>query len=88
MDESPDVSFYVFAEPALSAPEPEDWNIWQEAAHLRSENLYWRECVTAIAQELNHYPVPADVLRNAIDQHVTKLGTKIAALYRTRRQER
>jgi hypothetical protein len=86
VDESPDVSFYVFAEPTLSAPEPEDWNVWQEAAHLRSENLYWRECVTAIVRDVGDRPHSVDVLRQAIERHVTELGTRIATLERTRRQ--
>jgi hypothetical protein len=88
VEESPDVSFYVFAEPALSAPEPEDWNVWQEAGHLRTENLYWRECITAIAQELDHYQLPADAVRRLIEQHVTELGRKIGTLYRTQREQR
>lgn len=77
------MSFYVFAEPALLAPEPEDWNVWQETAHLRSENLYWRECVTAIAQNVDRHQVSAVFLRQVIDEHVTELGAKVAALYRT-----
>ncbi len=84
MDESPDVSFYVFAEPALSAPEPEDWNIWREAAHLRSENLRWRECVAGIVNDLDQCGTSADAAREAVNERVAALGAEIAKLYRSR----
>jgi hypothetical protein len=82
VDEAPEVTFYILSEPALSAPEPEDWNIWQEAAHLRTENLRWRECLTAIVQELDRHHASADILREAIDAHVKRLGVQLAELRR------
>ena len=81
MDESSDVTFDVFQEPALSAPEAEDWNIWQEATRLRTENLHWRECVTAIARDVDRYRMSSDALRDAIMADVTHLGTEIAKHY-------
>jgi hypothetical protein len=84
VDESPDVSFYVFAEPALSAPEPEDWNIWQETAHLRTENLHWRECVTGIVHDVDRSHRSVDAVRESVNKHISELGTQIASVYHAR----
>ncbi len=84
MDESPDVSFYVFDEPWLSAPEPDEWEIWRQMGHLRSENLAWRECVADLVREVGLHANSADKLREAIDLHLLQLGERLARINRTR----
>jgi hypothetical protein len=81
MDELPDVSFYVLNEPALSAPEPDDVAIWQELAHLRTENHAWRECVEEILLDVAHRPASAEALQAAIRQRIAVLGRRVAAIY-------
>ena len=77
MDEFPDVSFYVLNEPALTAPAPDDIGIWQELAHLRTENFQWRECVQGILGDVARH-VSADTLSEAIRGRVASLAHKLA----------
>jgi hypothetical protein len=78
VDEFPDVTFYVLSEPALSAPAPDEVGIWQELAHLRTENLRWRECVQAILREAAGPHGSADALKDAIRARVVELGGQLA----------
>jgi hypothetical protein len=87
VDESPDVSFYVFAEPWLSAPEPDEWEIWRQMEHLRSENLAWRECVADLVRAVDVHANSADNLREAIGQRVLQLGERLAHINRARVRE-
>ena len=77
MDEYPDVSFYVLNEPALTAPAPDDIGIWQELAHLRTENFQWRECVQGILDDVERHAL-ADALRTAIESRVVSLAQRLA----------
>ncbi len=81
MDESPDVTFYVFSEPALTAPEPDEWDIWRQNEHLRTENFYWRECVTGIVHDLKTHRQSADAIRTAIQARVLHLAEQVAKVY-------
>lgn len=81
MEELPDVSFYVLNEPLLAEPEPDEAGIWQELAHLRTENHAWRECVEGIVQDVRQHPTSADDLRDAIRQRLISLGSRLAAIY-------
>jgi len=78
VDEFPDVTFYVLSEPALTAPAPDEVGIWQELAHLRGENLHWRECVQAIVREAAGPHGSADALKEAIRARVVELGGRLA----------
>jgi hypothetical protein len=78
VDEFPEVSFYVLSEPALSAAPPDEINIWQELAHLRTENYAWRDCVTSILGEVDRHPRSTDALKAAIEQRVVALGERVA----------
>ncbi len=82
MDESPDVTFYVLSEPALTAHEPDEWAIWRQNEHLRSENYYWRECVTNILHDARAHRHSSDALRAAVEGRVHHLGEQLARLYR------
>ena len=77
MDEFPDVSFYVLNEPALTAPAPDDIGIWQELAHLRTENFRWRECVQGILDDVDRH-VSADALKAAIEDRVVGLAHRLS----------
>ena len=77
MDEFPDVSFYVLNEPALTAPAPDDIGIWQELAHLRTENFQWRECVQGILGDAGRH-VSAETLKEAIQSRIASLAHKLA----------
>lgn len=81
MEELPDVSFYVLNEPALSAPEPDEVGIWQELAHLRTENLAWRECVQGIVLDVAHHPTSTNALKDAIRQRIVTLGARTVGIY-------
>lgn len=81
MEELPDVSFYVLNEPALSAPEPDEVAIWQELAHLRTENHAWRECMEGILLDVAHHPTSAEALKDAIRQRIVTLGGRVADIY-------
>jgi hypothetical protein len=81
VEELPDVSFYVLNEPALSAPEPDEVSIWQELAHLRTENHAWRECVEGILLDVAEHPASTDALKVAIQQRIVSLGERIADIY-------
>jgi len=81
VEELPDVSFYVLSEPALSAPEPDEVGIWQELAHLRTENHAWRECVEGILLDVAHHPTSGEALKEAIRQRIVTLGGRVAAIY-------
>jgi hypothetical protein len=77
VDEFPDVSFYVLSEPALTAPAPDDIGIWQELAHLRTENFQWRECVQGILGDVGRH-VSADILKETIQGRIANLAHKLA----------
>jgi len=77
VDEFPDVSFYVLSEPALTAPEPDDISVWQELAHLRTENFQWRECVQGILGDVGRH-VSADALKEAIHDRIASLAHRLA----------
>ena len=81
MDEFPDVSFYVLTEPALVAPPPDEISIWQELAHLRTENHAWRECVQGILEDVRLYKGSRDALTQAIRQRIASLGARLAQLH-------
>jgi hypothetical protein len=81
VDELPDVSFYVLNEPLLAAPESDDVGIWQELAHLRTENHAWRECVEGIVADVERHATSRDALKDAIRQHIVKLGGRLAATH-------
>jgi hypothetical protein len=82
MDEFPDVSFYVFNEPAMTSPEPDEIGVWQELAQLRSENLAWRECVEGIDLDADRYRRgPRDELTGAIQRRLVHLGERVARIY-------
>jgi hypothetical protein len=81
VEELPDVSFYVLNEPLLAEAEPDDVGIWQELAHLRTENHAWRECVEGILQDMRRHPDSADALKDAIRQRIASLGTRVARIY-------
>jgi hypothetical protein len=81
VEELPDVSFYVLNEPALSAPEPDDVSIWQELAHLRTENHAWRECVEGILLDVAQHPTATDALKEAIRHRIATLGVRVAGIY-------
>jgi hypothetical protein len=81
VDELPDVSFYVLNEPLLGAAEPDEVGIWQELAHLRTENLAWRECVEGILFDVRQHPTATDTLKDAIRQRVVSLGERVARIY-------
>jgi hypothetical protein len=77
MDEYPDVSFYVLNEPALTAPAPDEIGLWQELAHLRTENFQWRECVQAILDDVERH-VSRDALKEAVSGRIVALAHKLA----------
>ncbi len=81
MDEYPDVSFYVLNEPALVAPPPDEIGVWQELAHLRTENHAWRECVEGILQDVRLHSGSRDALTHAIEQRIVSLGARVARLH-------
>jgi hypothetical protein len=81
VQELPDVSFYVLNEPALSAPDPDEVSIWQELAHLRTENHAWRECVEGILLDVVQHPTSTAALQDAIRQRILALGTRVAGIY-------
>jgi hypothetical protein len=81
VEELPDVSFYVLNEPALSAPDPDEVGIWQELAHLRTENHAWRECVEGILLDVARHPTSADALKDAIRQRIVTLSGRVADIY-------
>jgi hypothetical protein len=78
VDEYPDVSFYVLSEPALTAPAPDDIGVWQDLAHLRTENLQWRECVQGILRDLDQHRSSVQALKGAIETRVQNLAHKLA----------
>lgn len=78
MDEYPDVSFYVLSEPALLAPAPDEIGVWQELAHLRTENHAWRECVEGILADARNHGVSRTALKDAIQQRLVNLGERLA----------
>jgi hypothetical protein len=84
MDEFPDVTFYVLSEPALTAPPPDEVGIWQELAHLRTENHHWRECVQAILHDTASSHASADALKDAIRACLVELGGQLARDSHTR----
>jgi hypothetical protein len=77
VDEFPEVTFYVLNEPALTAPAPDEFSIWQEMAHLRTENFRWRECVQGIVVDSQQHASVAG-LREAIHGRVVSLADKLA----------
>jgi hypothetical protein len=85
VDESPDVTFYVLNEPALSAPPPDEIGIWQELAHLRTENYAWRECVQAIVHDVQVHGTTSQALKDAIQQRIVSLGGRVAQSHHRRR---
>jgi len=78
VDELPEVSFYVLSEPLLAAPEADEVGIWQELAHLRTENHAWRECVEGIVADVNQHSASRDALKDAIRQRIVRLGGQLA----------
>ena len=78
MDEVPEVSFYVLSEPALNAPPPDEFGIWQELAHLRTENLAWRECVRGILMDVRRMPASTEALKDAIERRLVDLAQRVA----------
>ena len=78
VDELPDVSFYVLNEPLLAAPEADEVGIWQDLAHLRTENHAWRECVEGIVLDVNRHATSTAGLKDAIRQRIVRLGTRLA----------
>ena len=76
------MTFYVFSEPALAAPEPDEWEIWRQTAHLRSENYYWRECISGILHDAREHRISSDAQKAAIDARIRHLGDQAAHLYR------
>lgn len=85
MDEFPDVTFYVLNEPALSAPPPDEIVIWQELAHLRTENYAWRECVQAIVHDVQVHRSSTQAVKDAIQQRIVSLGGRVAESHQRRR---
>jgi hypothetical protein len=85
VDEFPDVTFYVLNEPALSAPPPDEIGIWQELAHLRTENYAWRECVQAIVHDVQVHGTTSQALKDAIQQRIVSLGGRVAQSHHRRR---
>jgi hypothetical protein len=81
MDEFPDVTFYVLNEPALSAPAPDEMRIWQELAHLRTENQAWRECMQGILDDVDVHRSSTAALQDAIQQRIVSLGSRVAHIY-------
>jgi hypothetical protein len=79
VDESPEVSFYVLNEPALTAQEPDDIAIWQELAHLRTENFQWRECVQGILGDVEQHRTSTHSLTAAIEKRVAALAQRLSA---------
>ena len=78
MDEFPDVSFYVLNEPLMSAPEPDEIGIWQELAHVRTENYAWRECVSGVLNDAEQHRHSSEALKAAIQGRVVALGERVA----------
>jgi len=78
VDELPDVSFYVLNEPLLAAPETDEVGIWQELAHLRTENHAWRECVQGIVLDTDQHASSVDGMKDAIRQRIVRLGGRLA----------
>jgi hypothetical protein len=78
VDELPDVSFYVLNEPLLAAPEADEVGIWQELAHLRTENHAWRECVEGIVVDVGRHSTSRDALKDAIRERIVRLGGRLA----------
>jgi hypothetical protein len=74
VDEEPDTTFYVLAEPALSEAPPDDASIWPTLAHLRTKNHAWRLCVSGILADVERYSTSTDALRTAVEQRVQRLG--------------
>jgi hypothetical protein len=81
VDEFPDAAFYVLNEPAMTAAEPDDIGIWQELAHLRTENQAWRECVQGILRDVEQYHGPGDALQQTVMQRLASLGARIAKIH-------
>jgi hypothetical protein len=77
VDEFPEVTFYVLNEPALVAPAPDEIGVWQELAHLRTENFQWRECVQAILTDVERH-VSRAALKEAVQGRIVALAHKLA----------
>ena len=80
MDEEPDTTFYVLAEPALSEPPADDASIWPMLAHLRTENHAWRQCVGGILADAERYASSSDALKLAVEQRIQHLGHLLGAV--------
>jgi hypothetical protein len=79
MDEEPDTTFYVLAEPALSEPAPDDASIWPMLAQLRTENHAWRQCVAGILADAQRYAGSSDALKLAVEERIQRLGHLLGA---------
>jgi hypothetical protein len=79
VDEEPDTTFYVLAEPTLSEPPPDDASIWPMLAHLRTENHAWRQCVAGILADVERHAGSSEALKLAVEQRIQRLGHLLGA---------
>jgi hypothetical protein len=75
----PDVAYYAFSEPWLSAPNPDEWSVWRDMSHLRKENHAWRQCVAGLVEDLRQRPMSAEGYRAVLNKRVKALGEQLSS---------